>query len=162
MIGKFEQLLNSLGQTVGIADLNHGGEGYCCLGFDDLVVHFQYTPGDDSVLIFSRLAEINTDDLQQLYGLLLSANNFWQGTGGATLGVDGDEEAVYLAQRLPISVLTPGSFEQLLNTFVSAAERWAKEVSGFVADDVTDGLLDRAKKSIADASAKGRDEVIFT
>ena len=162
MSGKFEQLLESLGQTVGISGLKPDAEGYCCLGFDDLVVHFQHSAGDDSLLIFSRLAEINTDDVQQLYGKLLSANNFWQGTGGATLGVDTDEEAVYLAHRLPVSVLTATTFDHELSAFVAAAERWAKEITGFVADDVTDGLLDRAKKAISDASAKGRDEVIFT
>lgn len=153
----FQSLLASLGQSIGLPDLAPDDEGYCALSFDDLMVHLQYDPAQDELLAFARLGEIDDDEPAELYARMLAANLFWQGTGGATLGVQPEDGMVFLCRKTPLGPLDDGGFQQLLEQFVNTADSWRGEVARFVSDDVTGDALANA---LPDA-APGRDPKII-
>ncbi len=78
----------NFGQSIGLAEATPDADGYCAMSFDELVVHFQYDA--DDVVIFSRLGEVDEDRVEGIYGMLLAANMFWQGTKGGTISVEPD------------------------------------------------------------------------
>jgi hypothetical protein len=140
----FQELLTSLGQSIGLPELAPDEGGYCALSFDDLMVHLQHDPEQDELLVFARLGEIDDDEPAQLYARMLAANLFWQGTGGATLGLQPEDGMVFLCRKTPLRALDDAAFQQLLEQFVNTADSWRGEVARFVSDDVTEQALANA------------------
>lgn len=121
----FTQLLSELGKNVGLPELAPDEDNYCCLGFDDkIITHLQYNQENDVVMLFAQLGTIDTDKANLIYPRILKANLFWQGTGGATLGVDDESGEVLMAYQLPIQILDFAKFQELLEGFINTAELW--------------------------------------
>ncbi|MEO1019673.1 MAG: type III secretion system chaperone [Pseudomonadota bacterium] len=137
----YSELLANFGRSIGLPDLVADEEGYCALSFDELAVNLQLDPATRELLIFAHLGEIDDDDPSALYARMLAANSFWQGTGGATLGIEPETQAVFLARTVSVRVLDDAAFEALLEGFIQQAEHWRQEVETFVSDDVTPGIL---------------------
>jgi hypothetical protein len=153
----FRDLLASFGASLGLPELAPDDEGYCALRFDDLEVHLQYEPEEDELLVFTRLGEIDDDEPAELYGRMLAANLFWQGTGGATLGVQPEDGMVFLSRKVAMRALDDAKFRQLLEQFVNTGDDWRREVESFVSDQVTE----QAKASaLPDAPAGGGPGII--
>jgi hypothetical protein len=116
-------LLSDFGGSIGLADLAPDEEGYCALAFDDLPVHFQYDADKDEVVAFSRIGTADEDRLEEIYGMLLAANLFWQGARGATLSVEPYTSTVFIADRRPAG-LSDAVFQAWLGEFVDIAGYW--------------------------------------
>ncbi len=148
-------LFRQFGQTIGLPELTPDNDGYCCLSFDELVVHFQAdAQEDDTLLMFSRLGEIDDEEPSALYRDLLAANLFWGGTAGATLGVEPDTKMVVLATKLSLRTLDNVHFEELLKNFIDVAEQWQKKIAQFTSTDETAEILDDHKQITALAEAQ--------
>lgn len=121
----YKQLLSELGQAVGIPDLAPDKDNYCCLGFDDkIIIHLQYNEENEVLMLFAQLGSIDEDKTVDLYPRLLKANLFWQGTGGATLGVDDETREVLMSYQVPMMLLDFSKFQELLEGFINTAELW--------------------------------------
>ena len=120
----YKQLLSELGQTVGLPELAPDEDNYCCLGVDDkIVLHLQYNIENEILMLFAQVGKIDDHHREAIYPRLLKANLFWQGTGGATLGVD-DNGEVLMAYQIVISNMDFQKFQDLLEGFVNTAELW--------------------------------------
>jgi len=142
------RLLENFGKSIGLDGVAPDADGYCAMSFDDLIVHFQYDEGD--VTIFSRLGEADEDRLEGIYGMLLAANMFWEGTKGATLSVEPDSRIVFIAAHRTVADLSDGDFQTWLGSFIDVSEHWAKRLATaneggplWDGDDTDDGLPDR-------------------
>lgn len=121
----YTQLVSELGKTVGIEDLKPDEENYCCLGFDEkIITHIQYNEPNDVLMLFAQLGSIDEDKVNDIYPRLLKANLFWQGTGGATLGVDDETREVLMAYQVPLQMLDFPKFQELIEGFINTAELW--------------------------------------
>lgn len=121
----FTQLLGELGKSVGLPELAPDDDNYCCLGFDDkIITHLQYNEENDVVMLFAQLGVVDEDKAALIYPRILKANLFWQGTGGATLGVDDESKEVLMAYQIPIQMLDFSKFQELLEGFINTAELW--------------------------------------
>lgn len=121
----YKQLLSELGQSVGLPELAPDEDNYCCLGFDDkIVLHIQYNKENEVLMLFSQIGTIDEDKTKAIYPRLLKANLFWQGTGGATIGVDDESREVLMSYQVPMSFMDFHKFQELLEGFVNTAELW--------------------------------------
>src|SRR3954469_9913973 len=96
-MASYAELLQSFGKSIGLPGAAPDADGYCAMSFDDLVVHFQYD--EDELTIFSQIGEVDEDRTEGIYGMLLAANMFWQGSKGTTISVDPDTRHVFIADR---------------------------------------------------------------
>lgn len=121
----YKLLIQELGKAVGLPDLKPDEDNYCCLGFDEkIVTHLQYNAENDVLMLFTQIGTIDENKVTDIYPRLLKANLFWQGTGGATLGVDDETREVMLAYQVPLEVLDFPKLQELLEGFVNTSELW--------------------------------------
>jgi hypothetical protein len=118
---RFAELVQQLGKTVGIDDLAPDDNGYLCLTFDERPVNIEERDG--IIFLYAALGPLPTDDPENLYRRLLSANCFYRETQGATLGVD-DRLGVLLFYQTPVAALEGNQFETILQNFINTADAW--------------------------------------
>jgi hypothetical protein len=123
----FAELIRNFGQSIGLAEATPDADGYCAMSFDELVVHFQYDA--DDVVIFSRLGEVDEDRVEGIYGMLLAANMFWQGTKGGTISVEPDSRVAFIADRRPLAYTSDATFRDWLSGFIDIAEHWTDRLA---------------------------------
>ncbi len=139
------QLLSELGQSVGLPKLAPDDDNYCCLGFDDkIVVHLQYNEENDVVMLFCQIGIVDEDKAKAIYPRLLKANLFWQGTGGATIGLDDETREVLMAYQISVDGMDYPKFQELLEGFVNTSELWINTLEAVqqgteFTDEATDG-----------------------
>ena len=103
---RFAELLDGLSQVIGLPDLRPDESGYLCLMMEEgHALQFQLNPHTGELTMFSSLGQLGSEHRPAVNDHLLSANLFWRGTGGATIGVDPEDHEVIIAQRLPIDRL---------------------------------------------------------
>jgi Tir chaperone protein (CesT) family len=139
------QLLSEFGSSIGLDELRLDATGYCCLRFDALEVRLQFDAADDSLVAFSQLGQLDGDAKAEACELMLGANLFWSGTGGATLALEVSDTVVYIATSTRATLDYPG-FEEWLGSFVAAADHWAGVVGRINGgeEDPDEGEEDRA------------------
>ena len=128
-LARFQALVKELGERVGAPDLASDDEGYTGLEVDGLAVHLQHEPDDDLVMVFARLGEVEEIRAEQIYGYLLAANLFWQGTKGATLSLEPATNIVFIADRRPMEGLRLDSLLPWLDRFADVAGYWRRRLA---------------------------------
>lgn len=130
----FQALIAELGQSLNMADMAAGEDGYVGLVVDDHEIHIQYDPDEDTVVLFTRLQEADPDHRDPIYALLLGANLFWQGTRGATFSIDFDTGRIFLADRRALGTLRLDALSTWIEAFANVAAHWRDRI-----DDANDG-----------------------
>jgi len=120
----FQALVAELGQSLGMAGMSAGEDGYIGLTIDKRDVHLQYEAEGDTVVLFSRLQEVDPDRRDVVYGMLLAANVLWQGANGATFSADPDTGRIFLADRRARAALDVDSLSTWIERFVDTAGYW--------------------------------------
>lgn len=132
----YKKLLSELASVLDLEDLAPDEDDYCCLGFDDsIIVHFQYNDEIGALMLFSQVGTVEEQYAAEIYPKLLHANLFWQGTGGATLGIDEDTQEVILCYQTPIKDLDVKQFEDLIEGFVNTSELWIETLTAVTKED---------------------------
>lgn len=127
-LSSYQALIAELGRTLGMADMAAGEDGYVGLMIDDHEIHIQHEPEDDEVILFARLPEADPDRRDAIYAMLLAANVFWQGTGGATLSSDFDTGHVFLADRRGRASLDVELLSTWVEQFANVAAHWRERI----------------------------------
>ena len=127
-VEQFQGLVAEISARTGVADLAADADGYLALSFDDHVLHLQYEPDDDVVALFTRLPEVEEVRAEQIYLMLLSANLFWQGTGGGTFAVEPATGAVFLMDRRAFAGLRADDAVAWLERFRAMVGHWVERL----------------------------------
>ena len=128
-LAQFQGVISEFGDRLGAAGMAADEEGYLGLTFDGVETHLQYDADADEVVVFTRLVEVDVERAAEIYGMLLGANMFWQGTNGATLSVEPDSGMAFLAERRPLPGLTVEALNDWLEPFLATAEMWRKRIT---------------------------------
>lgn len=150
----YKKLLTDLGQSVGLPDLAADDDDYCCLGFDDkIVTHLQYNEENDVLMMFAQLGIIDEDKQADMYPRILKANLFWQGTGGATIGIDDETREVLMCYQTSMNHLDFQKFQELLEGFINTSELWINTLEAVQRGEDAPGAEDKkAASSEGDAA----------
>ena len=125
-----QHLIKMLGENLDIPDLALDDEGYCCVGFDDVVVNFEYEDDRHEFLLFAKIADAPGDVSQRYVEEILDLSYAAMLTGGGCLGLDRAGGAVMFADRIALRGLDETSLEQAIESFVDRAENWQKLLGG--------------------------------
>lgn len=129
-IEQVQLLLADLGGLVGISSLALNEKGQCTLVVDERIeIGLSFNDGDDSMIVASVVGRMPAEAASDVYAMLLDANFFWRGTGGATLGVERDSGAIVLVEPVALPGLQIGRLEARLGGFVKAAREWTDRLS---------------------------------
>lgn len=129
MSAHINDLLQQFTRSIGIADFALDAQGYACLQMDELLVNFEHVEHTDTLLLYAVMGTLPAAPSTALYAQLLEANFFFNGTGGATLGLDKDAGMVVLTQALDCSGKTMEMFERCLDSFVNASQQWSQTLT---------------------------------
>jgi hypothetical protein len=122
---RLTELLEELGQTIGLPDLRPDDSGYVCLLMEEAhALQLQLNPHTGELTMFSSLGHLASEHRATVNDHLLSANLFWQGTAGATIGVDPEDHEVIIAQRLLVDRLESQAFVAAIEEFAKLCDGW--------------------------------------
>ncbi len=129
MAEQMQQILSDFGRSLGIDRLAFDTNGYCCLGFDEIVVNLELVPKAGQLMFYTQIGFAPRPATVEWCEALLAANHFFRGTGGTTLGMDPDSRSVVLVYALSLEGLSLTQFEAELQGFVDIAERWTRKLA---------------------------------
>ncbi|HCJ11767.1 MAG TPA: hypothetical protein DHV51_01545, partial [Opitutae bacterium] len=92
------------------------------------IVTLQYNDAADLLLVHSCVGTVKPDVTSAVLMELLSANCYWQGTQGATLGIEKEGGLVILAYSIPMPMAQPNQFQDIIATFVEVAREWTLKI----------------------------------
>lgn len=148
----YTDLLKQLGESVGLPELAPDEDDYCCLGFDDkIVTHLQFNAENEILMLFVQLGTIDEALQNTVYPKILKANLFWQGTGGATIGIDDETHEVLMCYQTPIRILDFQKFQELLEGFINTAELWINTLESIKRGEIPQ--TEQKQAAAGDASA---------
>ena len=129
MSAHINDLLQQFTHSIGITDFALDAQGYACLQIDELRINLEHVEHTDTLLLYAVMGTLPPAPNAALYAQLLEANFFFNGTGGATLGLDKDAGMVVLTQALDCTGKTLEMFERCLDSFVNAAQQWSQTLT---------------------------------
>ena len=143
------ELLKDLGTRLNIS-LEPDADGVCGFEADNLFVIIQDLPELDAIALIGDLGDPPPERLEGLYAALLEANHLFRDTGGATISRSPENGRFSLCRALSQATLSPDSFYDAVERFVSVAQVWARVIRDYRA-----APAETADDSAASASAFG-------
>lgn len=124
-----QEQLSSLGQKVGLEDLEFAPNGTCHLILaDDLELTIEEVQGENTVYIYADVCPLPEGGAEALYARLLEANLFGAETGDATFAINKDTGTVMLLKRIPLSGLQAGEFQTQVQEFANWLLSWKADL----------------------------------
>ena len=142
----YREALLQFGTAIGLPDLAPDEKGYCCLQFDDKnILHFQYQPEEENLVIFTQLGFVDVDHTTAVYEMLLEGNFFNRNNDQAVLSVQPGNGAIFLTRTI-VNERLPEAFERVVENFMNSTDLWvAKIEAANTAEDEEEGS-ERAKE----------------
>jgi Tir chaperone protein (CesT) family len=133
----FDLLLGELGSLVGIPELRADADLHCGLVVDaGTAVHLQFDPTSEAVTVYATAGQLPDAGRAEALELLMAANLFWQGTGGATLGLNQADGSVVAAQRVALTGLAAHPLMAIVQSVADVAATWADMLGGLAGRDL--------------------------
>ena len=125
----FYDLISEFGQNCGIPELTPNADGSVQLLFDhSLAVTLFPTATDDQLIFFCAVKRDDPQVTERLMLRLLDASLFGHSTNGSSFAIEESTGQVILQRMERSPGLTYHEFEQILQSFIDAAEFWSKEI----------------------------------
>ena len=139
-MGRIENLLRDLGQMLTGQPFALDAHGLCELQLvKGLQLVIEPEAGSDTVHLHSTLARLPPGEIaNSVYGELLTANLFGQGTGGACFAIHRAHDAIVLNRSFEITWLDSTAFGELVEAFMDAAEYWAARLESLNREQPTE------------------------
>lgn len=124
-----EELLAALGESLGIGSIELDEDDNCGLTIDGSIdVVLEYDEAAGHFTLVTTPGTVPDEGRDAMLAELLNANLLWQGTGGATLGVDTTTSAVVMSYRRAVAGLDAESLQSWISDFVEAADHWRNAI----------------------------------
>jgi hypothetical protein len=133
----FDLLLGELGSLVGIPELRADADLHCGVVVDaGTAVHLQLDPTNATVTVYATAGQLSDSGRAAALELLMAANLFWQGTGGATLGLNQADGTIVAAQRVALAGLVAHALMAMVQSVADVAATWADMLDGLGGRDL--------------------------
>ncbi len=145
-----EALLSEVAAEIGLDDLSLDADGRAGVVVEGTTtVLMQHNERDETLVAYSIVGPLPANARSAAIELLLAANLLWRGTGGATLGLDQEDDTVLLAQRMAVGTTRPQELATVLKELADMAGEWRDILSNLAARS------DGAEPQPADLRAMG-------
>lgn len=132
------KLVAQLGLRIGIADLALDGDGVAALSVDDgYVLHIGVDSENESLVLYALLGHVRDDERLTVWRRLLEYNP--SAAEGSSLGLDVTSGEVILVGRHRLGHLDQHGFERAVESFMTVAATWRRELSAGPAPADTSG-----------------------
>lgn len=123
---------------------------------DGLVVEILHLPEVGRIMLYADIGREPQEGRDQVYRLMLQAQHLFQGTAGASFGLDGETGSVYLERPVSLATLTAESFVTDFEVFAQVALKWRKALEGFIplAEEI-----ESLEKQAVDADRRAREGI---
>lgn len=119
-----DQLLQSLGLALGLANLRFDANGCARLAVDGApALNFERDTAG-GIHLYSVLGPVPPEGREAVFSQLLQGNLFGTATSGGTLAVDELHGEIVLCRNVNAEMISASAFESLVEAFVAAAEDW--------------------------------------
>lgn len=130
-----DQLLASLGLTLGLPNLRFDDNGCARLAIDGAPALNFERDASGGLHLYSVLAPVPPEGREALYAQLLQGNLFGTSTAGASLAIDDIHGEVVLCSNVNAAQASASGFSAQVEAFVAAAEDWQGRISRAPAAD---------------------------
>ncbi|MFC0217148.1 CesT family type III secretion system chaperone [Pseudochelatococcus lubricantis] len=122
-IANHTHIIQEFGKLINIPELALDEDGYCCLGFDDVVLDIEYKEHLKILLVHSRIGTLPDQPWSALLEKLqdMSYATLIMGTGA--IGIDRHARRIMFIERIPLRGLTPQDFEAAIEAIVDRVEK---------------------------------------
>ena len=124
-----DEMIQALGRSIGIDGLKLDPSGYCCLGFDSVIVNLERDRARGEFLLYAEIAPLPPDMSRDALLDMLQANHYGVMTGSGSIGIDRAAARVYLSDRMLIDGLNAKALGERLTQFVERAEGWQRHLA---------------------------------
>lgn len=116
------QMLSEFGQRMGIPGVVFDEDGYCCLGFDDVLLNLELNEQAQHVIVSSEVGSLQPQPPEALLSRYLALNHaaLIMGLGG--IGVNEDRRVIMYVDRIPLRGLDVETLEAEIARFVDRVE----------------------------------------
>lgn len=115
-------ILSEFGKKIGIPDVAFDKDGYCCLGFDDVVLNIEHNEELRHLLVFSEVASLPAQPQESLLLRLLELNYASLVMGTGAIGVDEHARTIMFVERIPLRGLDAEAFETAMRSIIDRVE----------------------------------------
>ena len=118
-------LLSHIGDGQGLPDMCLDENNHCMLLLDDkIILNLDFDDKKGTLVIYAYIGEVPLANREAIYTQALEDNFFWNGTGGATLGLDKQSQSLMLVKTYTLPLQDFNSFEDELSNFVEIVDKW--------------------------------------
>ena len=119
-----------------------------------LVVEVLHLPEVGRLLLYADIGREPQEGRDRVYRLMLQAQHLFQGTAGASFGLDGNTGSVYLERPVSLATLTAESFVTDFEVFAQVALKWREALEGAVS---LVGEIESLERRAGDADRRSGD-----
>ncbi len=124
------ELIKKFGKKIGI-DLSPNDDNSYTLEVDEMLLSLHILPEIDTIILVGDIGEPPPEHLENLYKTMLESQHLFNGTGGATISLNAENNHFSLCKALSCKILDGDSLYEEAEHFVNTLEVWAKLVKDY-------------------------------
>lgn len=128
----FRSLVSKFAEGLGVHDLPFDEDGVARLLADDMAISFMEIPERHSMIIWSDVATLPPEHLEELYKTLLEASFMGRGTEGASFSINQGD--VYLHRIDALMNLDVATLTKIVESFLNLVATYRQLIDAFRAD----------------------------
>ena len=153
---RIQQLIQELGATIGLSELELDEKDFVCIVSEDgVVLNLDYFEDEDTLVMYTTVGEIPDDKRLQLYEEMLRANFFWETTAGATLCLDPEVNLALLMANITVGDMDLPQLTNVLEHFTKLSWAWSDRIRALTDEDNT------AKSSAESSTSTAQPDAMF-
>jgi hypothetical protein len=130
-----DQLLQSLGLSLGLTNLRFDANGCARLAIDGAPALNMERDAVGGLHLYSVLCPLPPEGREAIYAQLLQGNLFGTSTGGGALAIDELHGEIVLCSNIKAELASAPAFASHVEAFVAAAEDWQSRLGKAPVED---------------------------
>ena len=124
------ELIKKFGEKIGV-NLTPDEDNVYTFEVDEMIVTFNVLPELDEIVLSGDIGEPPPEHLENLYKVMLEAQYLFNGTAGATISLNAENNHFSLCKALSCKILDGDSLYEEAEHFVNTLEVWTKLVKDY-------------------------------
>ena len=124
------ELIKKFGEKIGV-NLTPDEDNVYTFEVDEMIVTFHVLPELEEIVLSGDIGEPPPEHLENLYKTMLESQYLFNGTAGATISLNSENNRFSLCKALPCRILDVDLFYAETENFINTLEVWIKLVKDY-------------------------------